>query len=61
MIDIEEIEEEIKRLEDSDCTTYSICEKLSILYSVRDHFGKSNITKNTPPVKQQSPNGMTAM
>lgn len=35
MIDLNEIEDEIRRLEHSD-TNYSNCEKLSILYTVRD-------------------------
>ena len=38
MINMNEIEEEIKRLEECDCTTYSICEKLAILYIVRAHY-----------------------
>ena len=35
MIDIKEIEDEITRLEHCN-TTYSNCEKLSVLYAVRD-------------------------
>jgi len=43
MIDIKEIEEEISKLENSNCTTYDICGKLAKLYIVRDHFrGSSN-------------------
>lgn len=38
MIDMNEIEDEIARLEHS-ATTYSNCEKLSVLYSVRRNFG----------------------
>lgn len=38
MINIEEIEKEIEKLENCDCTTYKVCEKLSILYTVHDHF-----------------------
>ena len=38
MISIEEINEEIEKLENCDYTTYPICEKLSILYNVRNNF-----------------------
>lgn len=62
MLDMEEIDEEIKVLENADCTTYSVCERLAILYTVKEHFGKTNATKNVAaPVKQQAPSGMTAM
>ena len=37
MIDIEEVNKEIEKLENCGCTTYKICEKLAILYIVRDH------------------------
>ena len=37
MIDLEEINEEIEKLENCGCTTYKICEKLAILYIVREH------------------------
>lgn len=38
MIDIETIEREIRELEARGDTTYSICERLSWLYIVRDHL-----------------------
>ena len=38
MIDINEINMEIKKLENSDCTTYGVCDKLAKLYIVRDHL-----------------------
>ena len=44
MIDINEINEEIKRLESKDHTTYDICEKLAALYMVRDHFKPTTTT-----------------
>ena len=53
MIDLEEINEEINRLEKCDCTTYSVCEKLAILYTVRNNYSKpinpSNSTMKTMP------------
>lgn len=39
-MDIQEIREEIKKLEDSE-TTYQNCSKLSVLYSVVDHLDKT--------------------
>lgn len=38
MIDLETIEREIRELEARGDTTYSICERLSWLYVVRDHL-----------------------
>ena len=38
MLNINEINEEIKKLESCDCTTYAVCQKLAILYIVRDHY-----------------------
>ena len=38
MLNIDEINKEIERLEKCDCTTYGVCQKLANLYIVRDHF-----------------------
>ena len=38
MIDLETIEREINEMEARGDTTYSICERLSWLYTVRDHL-----------------------
>lgn len=38
MIDLETVDREIKELEARGDTTYSICERLSWLYIVRDHL-----------------------
>ena len=50
MINIDEINEEINKLEESECTTYPICQKLAILYIVRDHFNKKTIPITPSPV-----------
>ncbi|MBO7535544.1 MAG: hypothetical protein J6T34_00100 [Bacilli bacterium] len=50
MIDIKEINEEIERLENCNCTTYQVCEKLATLYIVREYYSKADnvpITKST--------------
>lgn len=47
MIDLEQINEEIKRLENCNCTSYSVCEKLAILYTVRDHYSKPINSSNS--------------
>ena len=39
MLDIEKIGTEIKTLEETPCTTYGVCEKLAMLYIIRDHYG----------------------
>lgn len=37
MVDMREVQEEINKLENCGRTTYSVCERLSVLYSVKDH------------------------
>lgn len=57
MIDIKEINEEIEKLENSNCTTYNICSKLAKLYIVRDHFkGNSDVKNATSPMMNSSMN-----
>ena len=41
MLNLKEINQEIKNLENSENTSYSICQKLAILYIVRDHLENS--------------------
>lgn len=54
MLNLDEINEEIVKLEQCDCTTYQVCEKLAILYTVRDHY-KSSVARNTtPPITKAS-------
>ena len=65
MLDIKEIEEEIMKLEECNCTTYDVCRKLAILYIVRDHYNKqtdpglsyyTNTFANKPqPIQQATP------
>ena len=38
MLSMEELNKEIKKLEDCECVTWNICEKLAILYIIRDHI-----------------------
>lgn len=40
MIDIKEIEKEIQSLEDLGYINYSICNKLAMLYTIKDHYDK---------------------
>ena len=58
MIDIKEIDEEIKRLENSDCTTYRVCEKLASLYTVKHYFSKRDSVENKNTI---TPSPMTMM
>jgi hypothetical protein len=47
MIDLDEINHEIDELEHADETTYRLCERLSWLYTVRDHLApKVSATKS---------------
>ena len=49
MLDLEVINETITELEQCDDINFSVCEKLAILYIVREHYKpvieKQNITK----------------
>ena len=58
MLNLEEINEEIAKLEKCNCTTYDICQKLAILYIVRDH---NNSQKSTRAASNPAPmqNAMT--
>ena len=38
MLDMDKIHEEIKYLEECGCTSYDVCNKLAILYIIRDHY-----------------------
>ena len=44
-----EIEEEIKKLEKCDCTTYDVCKKLAILYIVKDHYRGNEVNEMRSP------------
>lgn len=46
MLDIEEIEKEISRLENCQNTTHDICEKLANLYIVKEYFTDKNMKNN---------------
>lgn len=46
MININEINEEIEKLESKDCTTYDVCKKLAILYTVKNNFKPSTQQKS---------------
>lgn len=38
MLSMEKLNEEIKKLENCECVTWNICEKLATLYIIRDHI-----------------------
>lgn len=44
MLDMSEIHEEIKKLEDCDCTNYDVCKKLAILYIVKNYYPQKETT-----------------
>ena len=56
MLDMKEINKEIKKLENCDMTTYNVCDKLATLYTVRAHYknGAGASSENIMPVQ----NGM---
>lgn len=53
MIDLETIEREINELEARGDTTYSLCERLSWLYIVRDHL----LPEKKPELRSVNPMG----
>jgi len=44
---MDEIHEEIKKLENCNCTSWDVCKKLAILYIIREHYNNSPIQKDT--------------
>lgn len=48
MTKMEEIEHEIKKLEEKECLTYDIVNKLATLYIVRDHMAGSGSSMKSP-------------
>lgn len=50
MTKIEEIEQEIKRLESKDCLTYDIVHKLVELYTLKKYMVGSSETRSATPV-----------
>lgn len=50
MLDMKEINDEIKKLESTDCTTYNICDKLAKLYIVRDHYRNADAARSAQPM-----------
>jgi len=49
MIDMKTIEEEIKKLEESNMT-YNVCDKLASLYIIREYAGTSHANHMPGPV-----------
>lgn len=54
MIDIKLINEEINKLENCD-TSYAVCEKLAILYIVREHYKSSMSNASSSPTRVAAP------
>jgi len=54
MIDIKEIEKEIEMLENSECTTYPVCQKLAILYTVREGISGKGTASSISPLSKTS-------
>lgn len=56
MLDIKMVQEEIKRLENTNITNYSICEKLATLYIIKDHFHstKESVSTSAPTITPPS-------
>ena len=65
MINIDEINDEIKALEQAGCTNYTVCNKLAILYIIRDHYkedaGAGASTMKVTPDNDLSKMSMRAM
>lgn len=54
MIDINEVYEEINKLENKDYLTYDIVNKLAVLYIVKDHY-KPKMTTPVNSVEMEMP------
>ena len=62
MLDMNEIHEEIKKLEECKCTTQDVCKKLAILYIIRDHYkGETTEKREAPSAAMMSSVGSPMM
>lgn len=59
MLNIDEINKEINRLENCNCTTHGVCEKLANLYIVRDHFKSGVSEKKTSAIEAKTKSSAT--
>lgn len=55
MLNIEEINKEIEKLENCNYTTYDVCNKLATLYIVRQHYNGNHSNNTTQNVTKMSP------
>ena len=58
MTKLEEIEEEIKKLESKECLTYDIVHKLADLYTVKSHMAGTGSSTKMPLSGPTAPNIM---
>ena len=58
MLNIIEIQDEINKLEQCECTTQDVCKKLAILYIVKEHFKGGSETRSN--WNEATPSAMTA-
>jgi hypothetical protein len=47
---MKEINDEIKKLESTECTTYNVCDKLAKLYIVRYHYRNAHAARSAQPM-----------
>lgn len=47
MVDIDMINEEIEKLENCDCMTWTSCQRLASLYIIKDH-AEAQVMKSSP-------------
>ena len=59
MINIKEIEEEIKKLENCNYTTYQVCSKLADLYIVKNYFKKREDNSDMTTMSSMNSSMMT--
>lgn len=55
MLNMDEIHQEIEKLEKTEYTTYDVCKKLAILYIVKDHYKGGNANSMMPMSKMEGP------
>lgn len=55
MLNMDEINQEIEKLEHKDYTTYDVCQKLAILYTIRNNYKGGNGASTMPTSKMEGP------
>lgn len=61
MLDINMINEEIKKLEECECPTWTVCQRLASLYIIKDHHAAAPMKSMATPMHQGASENHTSV